>query len=189
MPAPTTNPARPGWAQALVPTDLIVVGLDGASPTLVLDDFERVDGVDLNGVTCCLDLLKANPVVLHCGAPRALMAYSSATGCYSASFDGELDEDLAHLTEAQAGLWLANLSTEHGALPDQVDHWYVIHVNGRELSGQDTAAINTYREYADHLDETVPPSAITGEPSCTKVYERLISRAFWALAARCEEGR
>jgi hypothetical protein len=62
-------------------------------------------------------------------------------------------------------------------------------VNGRELSGQDTAAIDTYREHADHLDEPVPRSAITGEPSPTKAYERLISRAFWALAARCQDGR
>lgn len=70
---------------------------------------------------------------------------------------------MAHVTEAQAGLWLANLSIEHGALPDRVDHRYVVGVNGRKLSGQDTAAIDTYREYADHLDEPVPPSAITGE--------------------------
>lgn len=189
MPAPTTTPSRPGWAQALVPTDLTLVGLDGGSPTVVLDVFELVDGVDLNSVTRCLDLLKAHPVVLHCGVPRALMVYSPATGCYAASFDGELDEDMAHLTEAQAGLWLANLSTEHGALPDRVDHWYVIGVNGRELSGQDSAAIDTYREHVDHLDESVPHSAITGEPSHTKTYERLISRAFWALAARCQEGR
>ncbi|MFN7726235.1 MAG: hypothetical protein ACK5QH_14300 [Rubrivivax sp.] len=99
MPAPTTTPGRPGWAQALVPTDLMLVGLDGGSPTVVLDVFELVDGVDLNGVTRCLDLLKAHPVVLHCGVPRALMVYSPATGCYAASFDGELDEDMDHLTE------------------------------------------------------------------------------------------
>lgn len=42
MPAPTTTPGRPGWAQALVPTDLMLVGLDGGSPTVVLDVFELV---------------------------------------------------------------------------------------------------------------------------------------------------
>lgn len=64
-----------------MPTDLTLVGLDGGSPTLVHDDFELVDGVDHNGVTRCLDLLKAHPVVLHCGVPHALMVDSPATCC------------------------------------------------------------------------------------------------------------
>ncbi len=39
------------------------------------------------------------------------------------------------------------------------------------------------------IGKPVPPSQITDEPSHTKLYERLISRAFWVLAARCRDGR
>lgn len=189
MPASNTKPARPCWAQALVATDLMLVGLNDGNPNDVLDIFEQVDGVDLNGVTRCLDLLKAHPVVLHCGVPRALMVYITATGSFAASFDGELGEDMLHLTEAQAGLWLSSLSTEHGALPDCVDHWYIIGVDGHKLSGQDTGAIDTYIAYANHLDESEAPSEIKDEPSSSNVYDHLMSRAFWTLAARCQEGR
>lgn len=157
----------------MTPTDLSVLGMEGCDPAVVLDGFERVDGVDLSRVNRCLDLLKAHTVVLHCGAPRALMVYSPATGCYGASFDGELPDDLASLTEAQAGLWLAALASEQGELPDCTDHWCVISVAGRHLSGRDLSAIETYQASAERLD----------------AYDRTISRAFWALAARCQAGR
>ncbi|MGR6805339.1 hypothetical protein ACU6VI_03380 [Sphaerotilus natans] len=188
MPA-TTTLGRPGWAQALTSTDLMILGLDGGNPSVVLDVFELVDGVDLAGVTRCLHMLKENRAMLHCGVPRALMVYSPAAGCYAASFDGELHDDLLHLTEAQAGLWLANLSCEHGKLPDTTDHWHVVRVEGCTLSGQDTAAIEAYREHADHLDEEVPVNEDTGIAPPGKVYDRVIARAFWALAERCQDGR
>lgn len=155
-----------------MPTDLSVLGMEACDPAVLLDGFVQ-DGVDLSRVTRCLDLLRANAVVLHCGMPRALMVYSPATGCYSASFDGGLDDDLASLTEAQAGLWLAGLASEQGELPDRIDHWCVISVAGRRLSGRDLSAIETYQASADRLD----------------VYDRAISRAFWALATRCQAGR
>jgi hypothetical protein len=184
----TTAP-RPAWATALTPTDLHILGMDDADPARVLDVFEQLDGVELGGVTHCLDLLKAQAVVLHCGWPRALMVYCPATGCFSASFDGELEDDLAHLTEPQAGLWLANLSTEQGALPGTSNHWYVISVAGRSLAGQDTAAIAIYLAHADLLGEAVAPSPALDMVLYTDAYDRLSSRAFWTLAARCQAGR
>lgn len=188
MPTLTTS-VRPTWALALTATDLMILGMDGDNPSTVLDVFEQIDGVDLEGVARCLQLLKDQRAVLHCGLPRALMIYSPATGCYSASFDGELHDDLLHLTEAQAGLWLANLSCEQGALPENLDHWCVITVQGRSLAGQDRIAIETYLENAAHLDEEVPPNPHTGMAPPGAEYARLISRAFWTLVTLCQEGR
>lgn len=182
----TTHPA---WATALTPNDMLILGIEPCNPSVVLGAFEQLDGVDLGSVTRCLELLKANAAVLHCGVPRALMVFCPATGCYSVSFDGDLDEDLAHLTEAQAGLWLAMLSSEQGALPETTDHWYVINVDGRILSGLDLTAIATYLALADHLDVEVQPHRALEMVPTTEAYDRVISRAFWALAARCQEGR
>lgn len=189
MPTLSTTNGRPSWAQELVQTDLLLLGLDDGSPAAVLDTFEQIDGVDLHGVTRCLDLLKAHPVVLHCGEPRALMVYSPATGGYAASFDGALDEDMACLTEAQAGLWLACLACEQGGLPDRVDHWCFILVAGQMLSGQDRGAIDAYLAQSAHPGDGGAPDATTGVFSPTEVYDRAICRAFWSLAARCQEGR
>lgn len=73
------------------------------------------------------------------------MVYSPVTGHHAAGFEGELDEDMVHLAEAQAGLWLDNLPTEHSALTDRVDHLYVTGGRGLKLGkasdrGQSTSA-------------------------------------------------
>lgn len=180
---------RPGWAQALVPTDLHILGLDGDDPDATLESLAQADGVDLDNITRCLILLKTHRAVLHCGEPRALMAYIPATGCYAASFDGELDEDLLHLTEPQAGLWLSILSSEQGRLPDHADHWCVISVAGRQLAGADSAAIDTYLAHRDHLDEETPPCPHRGFATPAQRHERQACRVFWALAMRCQQER
>ena len=174
--------SHPPWALALTEADLSIVGI-ADHPSAVLDTLTEIEGVDLNVITDCLVLLRDQPIVLHCGAPVGMMVYAPARKCYAASFDGNLDADLDALTEAQAGLWLAVMAAETPGLPTSADHWAAIKVHGRQLTGLDTAAIETYLDHADHLDE---PADLLRPMSA---YDRQLSRAFWALAGRCQEGR
>jgi hypothetical protein len=178
MPALTT--ALPGWARALQPGDLAIIGLDG-DPADYLGELAEGDDVDLDNVTRCLALLKAQPLLLHMGLPLALLIYWPARGCYSASFDGECAPDLDQLTEAQAGLWLATLAAEIGPLPEAEPHWALLRAQGRQLSGEQREAIAAYQALIDP-----PEDALDGVPPD---YDRLIARAVWTLAARCQDGR
>jgi hypothetical protein len=169
----------PAWAEAVTATDLQLLGMPAGDPADVLGGFVADDGVNLDEVTRCLDLLRSTSVVLHCGLPRALMAYSPQRKRFIASFDGELGDDLDQLTEQQAGLWLAMVAAEN-PLPDTADHWCCIKVDGRRLEGIDRDAIDTYLRHAHVLDT---PHEQDDD------YDGLMARAFWTCATRCLEGR
>lgn len=174
--------STPAWVQSLKAGDLQVLGLEG-DPVEVVTAMATTDGVDLDNVERCLSLLKKQPVIVHAGLPVALAAYWPAQRCFSASFDGAPDTDLATMTEAQAGLWLATVASELGPLPESPDHWYALTATGQTLTGMNHTAISAHLALQGHLAQP------TEVDQCEPGIDVTVSRAFWTLVARCKDGR
>lgn len=148
-----TTALPPSWVHKLTAQDFHALGLDASAGASCVDAITAIalaDNVDLKNVTACLDLLRSGPVLLHIGAPLALMSYSPTVQRFKAMYDGTYDDAAAMMTEARAGLWLTLLASEVGALPTRQGDWGLISVrrggaDAIQLESPDTEAVKLYQ--------------------------------------------
>lgn len=169
------------WVQAVTAEDLAAQGIDAFDAESPADATNRLleeMAADAENVGRCLQLLVDSPVLLAGGAPIGMLAFSPRRGVFRASFDTEVHADLDALTPARAGLWLALLSAEVGPLPERVDHWMLLQLDGRyRVGGVNRHLVDLANDFAQVqlAGDVTPAEGLAG-------YDQQLGRAIWWCA-------